>query len=268
MDRKFNLLRYHDNVYSENGEDGIIEYLIKKICLNEIQCCEFGAWDGMKFSNTFNLVKNYNARAVYIEGDESKYLDLLETCKKYPNIVPIKKFISAANNENSIDQVLSKTFLKKNFEILSIDVDSNDLEIFETMKDYHPKIVIIEISSDLGSNISNRYSKDSKNLDSNDEPYVASFRSVAEVCKIKEYTIVAHTGNLILVHNQFLDKINFPKYLIENPKILFSNRYKLNNLFLNKKNNFFIMILSFTTKKLFKLLPKNIQERLKSSFLL
>ena len=71
----------------------------------------------LKFSNTFNLVKNYNARAVYIEGDESKYLDLLQTCKKYPNIVPIKKFISPANDENSIDQVLSKTFLKKNIRI-------------------------------------------------------------------------------------------------------------------------------------------------------
>tara|TARA_B100000795_G_C22794633_1_gene438711 strand:- start:1456 stop:2262 length:807 start_codon:yes stop_codon:yes gene_type:complete len=268
MDKKFNLLKYRKNFYSENGEDGIIEYLIKKLSLNDIQCCEFGAWDGKKFSNTFNLVKNYNARAVYIESDESKYLDLLETCKKYPNIVSIKKFISATNDESNIDQVLSKTFLKKNFEILSIDIDSNDLEIFESMKDYHPKIVIIEISSDLGPDILYRYGKDSKNFDSQGESQVASFSSVAEVCKNKGYAIVAHTGNLILVHNQFLDKINFPAYLIENPKLLFLNRYKLDNLFLNKKNNFFTMIVFFTIKKLFKLLPKNYQERLKNGFII
>ncbi len=264
MEKRFNILKYYNNIYSENGEDGIIEYLIKKLSLNDIQCCEFGAWDGKKFSNTFNLVKNYNARAVYIEGDESKYLDLLETCKKYPNIVPIKKFISPTNDENSIDQVLSKTFLKKNFEILSIDVDSNDLEIFETMKDYYPKIVIIEISSDLGPDILYRYNKDSKNFDSNGEPFVASFSSVVEVCKNKGYTIIAHTGNLILVYNQYLEKINLPINLIENPRLIFMNKHKLFNLFLNKKDNFFFTIVFFVIKKLFKLLPKNIQQRMKN----
>mgnify|MGYP000430120018 CR=1 FL=1 len=42
-------------------------------------CCEFGAWDGVKGSNTFNLVKNYNFNAVYIESDRERFLDLLKT---------------------------------------------------------------------------------------------------------------------------------------------------------------------------------------------
>ena len=69
------------NIYSQNGEDGIIEYLLDKIEDKDYWCCEFGAWDGQHLSNTFNLVSNRNYNAVYIEGDESKYQDLLNTLK-------------------------------------------------------------------------------------------------------------------------------------------------------------------------------------------
>lgn len=41
---------------------------------------EFGAWDGKHLSNTFALVEQ-GARAVYIEGDEGRFQDLLETAK-------------------------------------------------------------------------------------------------------------------------------------------------------------------------------------------
>ena len=58
------LNKYKKNIYSENGEDGILLYILKKTKLiknsSPLWCCEFGAWDGIHGSNTFNLVKNYN----------------------------------------------------------------------------------------------------------------------------------------------------------------------------------------------------------------
>ena len=54
---------YRKNVFSQNGEDGVILFLLKKLKLlnknNGLWCCEFGAWDGVNGSNTFNLVKNF-----------------------------------------------------------------------------------------------------------------------------------------------------------------------------------------------------------------
>lgn len=94
-----------------------------------MEICEFGAWDGKHLSNTFNLVKNFNARAVYIEGDKKKYQDLLKTAKEYPNILPINAFVSHKNDRNSLDNLLAPTFLKKDFDILSIDMDVHDLEV-------------------------------------------------------------------------------------------------------------------------------------------
>ena len=73
-----NYLKFRKNIYSQNGEDGILEEIIKRINLKEIEVCEFGAWDGKHYSNTFNLVENYSAKAVYIEQDSARFNDWLK----------------------------------------------------------------------------------------------------------------------------------------------------------------------------------------------
>ena len=51
--------KYKKNFFSQNGEDGVILELLKRLKLKKkiLWCCEFGAWDGIHGSNTFNLVK-------------------------------------------------------------------------------------------------------------------------------------------------------------------------------------------------------------------
>jgi len=51
--------KYRKNLFSQNGEDGVVLEIIKRLKLNHRNkwCCEFGAWDGIHGSNTFNLVK-------------------------------------------------------------------------------------------------------------------------------------------------------------------------------------------------------------------
>ena len=74
------LLKYSSNVYSQNGEDGVIKEIIKRLSLDKKDknwCVEFGAWDGIYLSNTFNLVKQ-GWEAVYIEGDQKRFKDLLK----------------------------------------------------------------------------------------------------------------------------------------------------------------------------------------------
>jgi len=205
------LLKFRDNYYSQNGEDGIILELIKRLDLNKLEVCEFGAWNGVHLSNTFNLIKNYNAKAVLIEGDEEKFKDLIKTSKSYKNITPIQAYINI--KENSLDKILSNTFLKKDFDILSIDIDSNDLEIWESLNNYSPKIVIIEIQSNILPGIIERYNYENKTFN--------SFTSTIKSGINKGYTAVAHTGNLLFVRNDYLNKVNLEKNLIDNSEKLF-----------------------------------------------
>ena len=49
--------RHTSNVFSQNGEDGIIEEILNRLEIQTGWVCEFGAWDGIYLSNTFNLIK-------------------------------------------------------------------------------------------------------------------------------------------------------------------------------------------------------------------
>ena len=127
--------KYRKNFFSQNGEDGVISEILKRLKLKskEKWCCEFGAWDGIHGSNTFNLVKNYNYNAVYIEGDKNKFQDLVRTGKKFKKIKIFNKYISHKNKSvNKLDKILKKTKINKYFDILSIDIDSHDLAVWKS----------------------------------------------------------------------------------------------------------------------------------------
>ena len=95
------LNKYGNNVYSQNGEDGILAYILDCLKIeNECSwCVEFGAWDGKHLSNTFNLVtKGWNS--VYIEGDSQRFNDLLETTKSHPKREMFEGLSVAHTSEN------------------------------------------------------------------------------------------------------------------------------------------------------------------------
>tara|TARA_A100001015_G_scaffold4124_1_gene5406 strand:- start:594 stop:998 length:405 start_codon:yes stop_codon:yes gene_type:complete len=117
--------RYKKNFFSQNGEDGIILEILKRLKLKQKNkwCCEFGAWDGIHGSNTFNLIKKRDYNAVYIEGDFKKYQDLLRTKKEYKKIVSFNKYVSyKRSSHNTLDKI-SPSFIQalfkgvKNFEL-------------------------------------------------------------------------------------------------------------------------------------------------------
>ena len=228
---------FKKNIYSQNGEDGILEEILKKLNLKiNGWCCEFGAWDGKHGSNTFNLVKNFGYKAIYIESDKNKFKNLKKTQKEYPNIFAINETIDKNKNSvNSLERILEKTEIPFDFEILSIDIDSYDLEVWESLEKYKPKIVVIEINSSIKPGIIQRHNLNLKNQGS-------SFTATVEVGKKKGYLLVCHTGNCIFLKEEFKDKINYNRNLLNNPNILFDVSW------LNKKGSVF--------KKLFlKLVP-------------
>jgi hypothetical protein len=211
---------YLSNIHSQNGEDGVLNIIINRlgaIIPENGSCVEFGAWDGKLNSNTFALVEK-GWSAVYIEKDKIKFNNLVQNSKKYPKIIPIcaevdhKKF-----STNSLDNILKKTPLQKNFDILSIDIDSYDLEVWESMQNYEPKIVIIEINSAYRVGLKRRHS---------DHGNRNSFTSTLEVAAEKNYKLVCHTGNLIFVQEDLVSKLKIQKLYLDYPELLYSSKWR------------------------------------------
>ncbi len=213
--------KYRKNFFSQNGEDGVIFEILKRLKLKskEKWCCEFGAWDGIHGSNTFNLVKNYNYNAVYIEGDKKKFQDLTKTRKKFKKIEIFNKFVSHKNKSiNRLDNILKKTKINKDFDILSIDIDSYDLAVWKSLKKYRPKIVIIEINSGILPGIKQMHGK---NKIGN------SFTSTVDFAKKNKYQLICHTGNCIFIDKKYLKKLKIKKKFLNNKNInlLFNNEW-------------------------------------------
>lgn len=135
---------YKENVFSQNGEDGVIKLLFENLKISEGYVCEFGAWDGKHLSNTFNLVKQQNWTALLIESEKQRYNDLVNTAKEYKNIIPKCALVTSQN----LGEMLQEHNFPKDFDLLSIDVDGLDYDIWKGLSDkWKPKIVIIESNS-------------------------------------------------------------------------------------------------------------------------
>lgn len=174
---------------------------------------EFGAWDGIHLSNTFNLVENFGWSAVYVEADAEKFLDLLRTQEKYPSILAVCAMISSNEGEGfrTLDSILKEHNVSE-VDLLSIDIDSNDLEIWASSQ-CDARVVVIEINSSIEPGLLRWHSP--PKLTGN------SFSSTLEVGRAKGYSLVCHTGNMIFVRNDLLPLIGMDSMDLQFPARLF-----------------------------------------------
>jgi len=227
-----NLNEYRKNYFSQNGEDGVLLEIFDRIGIDVTSsnknnfCVELGAWDGKKYSNTFSLVKNNNWKTLYIEGDSLKFKELQKTALEYKNINPVLAYIEAdKDSKNSLNNILSINSFPLDFEILSIDIDSFDLAIWESFSDYKPKVVVIEINSSFLPGV---LFWNSPGTQGN------SFSSTLKVAESKNYTLVCHTGNMIFVRKDLVGKIKLEDRFYKYPELLFDSSYIKNKNFFSK----------------------------------
>ena len=134
---------YAKNITSQHGEDGILEYIVS--CLGEkiiAVACEFGAWDGITSSNTYNFWHNRNWKGILIEGDNDKFHELQKNVEG-ENIIALNRFVSV-HGPDSLDELFKVHNMKPEIGILSIDIDSYDYHVWKNLSYVDSQIVVIE----------------------------------------------------------------------------------------------------------------------------
>lgn len=139
------LLEHKRDVYSQTGEDGVIEKIFEIIPDTDKWCVEFGAWDGMYLTNTRHLIESNGYSAVLIEADKSKFSALQHNYSNRNNVIAINKFVGFTK-QDGLDQILSKTPIPHDFDFLSIDIDGNDYHVWQAIATYKPKVVVVEFN--------------------------------------------------------------------------------------------------------------------------
>jgi len=137
------LNKYARNITSQNGEDGIIQYILENLPkdFNKV-CVEFGAWDGKHLSNTYTLWHDQGWKGILIEVDQTRTDDLNRNYKDY-DIQIYQQFVEP-RGKNSLDALFQKEKIDPNVGILSIDIDSTDYHVWESINYVNPVVVVIE----------------------------------------------------------------------------------------------------------------------------
>lgn len=147
------LFEFKSDVYSQTGEDGIIEKILEILPEKDKWCVEFGAWDGIYLSNVRNLIEKEGYSAIFIEGSGEKYGELRRNYSNYKNITCINSFVGFSGKDN-LDEILKRTLIPEKFDLLSVDIDGNDYHVWKAISKYVPKVVVIEFNPTIPTEIS------------------------------------------------------------------------------------------------------------------
>ena len=136
-------------VFSQFGEDGILQYLIHEagITREESTFIEFGVQDYTE-SNTRFLLMNNNWTGLIFDGSKES-IDYVRNQNFYwrHNLTAIDAWI----NRDNINELIGDNGFSENIGILSIDIDGNDYWVWERIEVVKPIIVIVEWNSVFGS---------------------------------------------------------------------------------------------------------------------
>ncbi len=136
-----NLIPFGNKIYSQNDEDGIIREIFKRIGTTNKVFIEFGIGNGLE-NNTFALLFDGWA-GLWIEGSKSAVKNINEALNKTINsgkLTVKNAFIS----KNNINELISMSIKHDEIDLLSVDIDGNDIHIFKEIKCVKARVVVIE----------------------------------------------------------------------------------------------------------------------------
>lgn len=189
---------YKRQVHSQSGEDGILEKIFETLEIKNGWYCEFGAGDGNWICNTRKL-REEGWKGVLIEGDSESFNNLKNNYGEHPDVSIIESYISCEPGE-SLDDLLSSTDIPSDFDLLSIDVDGNDLWIWKSLKKYTPKVVVVEYNPHYDPTESLTIKYDPNHRFNSDNYYGATAGAFNKLAEELGYKLVGSTGGLNLFY--------------------------------------------------------------------
>jgi hypothetical protein len=130
-------------VFSQFGEDGIVQYLVRTVAPAETSFVEIGTGD-YRESNTRFLLQNNNWRGLAIDGGEAHVEFVLRSPISWRyDVEPVSAFVTRDN----VNTLLSDHGFTGQIGLLSIDVDGIDYWLWDAIDVVQPAIVISEYNA-------------------------------------------------------------------------------------------------------------------------
>ena len=213
-------LKSHERkVFSQTGEDGVIEKIFEIIEPTQKYAIEFGAGNGVQNSNMRNLVLNHGWRSFQIEGNSKLARELAANYADYPGVKARQAWVWPGN----VEILFEEAGVPQDFDLLVIDIDSNDYYVWRAIQSFRPKVVMMEANIWFPPPQLMVIDFHPMNYwDMKSDYFGASLQSLYKLGKKKGYELIYHMSfgpNVFFVDEQY-----FARFGIENntPVALFN----------------------------------------------
>jgi len=186
-------------VFSQWDEDGIIQYLINKIPIENKTFIEFGV-ENYEESNTRFLLLNDHWQGLVLDASAAD-VRYIQTDRVYWEF-DLQAQCTWITRDN-INSLLAEAGFSDDVGLLSIDIDGNEYWIWEAIQSIRPRIVIVEYNSVFGLiPVSIPYKEDFDRTVAHFSTlyYGCSLAALGHLAKKKGYLLV---GSNIWGHNAF-----------------------------------------------------------------
>ena len=193
--KQIDLSQHERKIFSQNGEDGVIEKIFEVIKTTNKYYVEFGV-ENANECNTRNLRENCGWTGLLMDGGyENKEIGLYQ------------EFITAEN----INELFQKYKVPQEFDLLSIDIDYNDFYVWKSLDEiYQPRVVIIEYNASHLPTEDKVVKYDPNAVWDETNYFGASIRALYNLGKRKGYSLIYANNqgvNLFFVKSSILSQI-------------------------------------------------------------
>jgi hypothetical protein len=177
-------------VYSQNGEDGIIQKIFDVIGTTNKIAAEIGvsATARDESGNEISTRVENNTALLSEKGWKLYWFDIINPYFIPPNCTFVKEFLT---KDNIVD-CFKKNAIPNQFDLLSIDIDSNDYYLRDALKEYSPRVVVSEYNGHFDGTVKHimPYDENYSWPGQSDRTYGASLKTISEQADNLGYDLV------------------------------------------------------------------------------
>jgi len=182
------LCLFGEKYFSQNGEDGIIQEIARRLDTKIETFVEFGGGDGEE-NNTLYLLF-CGARGLWVECGEENVANIRRLHDGFLASGALRLVDTPVNAENA-DAMIRAADLAGEVDLLSVDIDGNDYWVWKAIRSITPKIVVIEYNWRFGPHVEWVKAYDPEYMWEGRNSYQgASLKSLEKLGREKGYALV------------------------------------------------------------------------------
>ncbi len=138
------LAPFEQRVFSQNGEDGVIAEIFRRIGTTNQAFVEFGCGNGIENNTLYLLHRDWTG--LWIDGDR-RLIDTIRGSHRHLLERGALRVVASLVTAENIESIFAANDVAAEPDLLSIDIDGNDYWVWQAIETYRPRVVVVEYNA-------------------------------------------------------------------------------------------------------------------------